>query len=103
MKKEITAEEHKLGEEVVELLNQILIKLDKVQEPEIRGETRRDYYDDDGGYSRLGVSFKDYNAPKLGSVKIVVDALLKDIQSQESYSRDAEKMARAYYSSFCNG
>ena len=85
----------KLIFEVNELLNQALIKLKDVEIPELDHD---DY--DIGGYTNL-IRFKDRwkkgkkDEIQLGALKIVLQALTKN-------SRETEKMARAYYTSFCN-
>ena len=93
-----------IKEDVKDLLNQLVIKLKDVKEP-----TSED--DEEGGYSNLGVRFENSYSDvpslreevKLGSVKVVVKGLLDSINNNEKWGGHvAEKMARAYYTSFCN-
>lgn len=94
--------QEQLKNEILDLLNQVMLKLEGVTVPEIDDE-----YDSDLGFSSIPVSFKDRWEKgvdlTLPSVKVVVEGLLDNLNSTDSWNRGAEKMARAYYSSFCNG
>lgn len=93
-----------LKTDIKDLLNQIMVKLQNVSMPEIDEEYC--YWDHPDAGTLLPVSFlhsyEKGNPNFLPAVKAVVGAMLKDIDS-DSRTSQAEKMARAYYSSFCNG
>lgn len=88
-----------LEAEIKDLLNQILVKLQNVKTPNIDTENE----DEDCGWSRIPASFVyDDDRTALGSIKVIAEAMLKDLDCEyDSY--DIHKMARVYYSSFCNG
>ncbi len=86
-------------DKIKDLLNQLVIELRDEKTPEID-------YDIDGGYSRISYFKGMYETDEsflLPSIKVVAEAMLKDLEVPESkYGSESQKMARAYYTSFCN-
>lgn len=80
-----TSDDKKLLNDVNDLLNQIALKLKDVPDPEVQ-----DF--DYGGDQTL--CYFDENTDRLQNIKVVVKGIL---------DKSDEKMARAYYTSFCNG
>lgn len=86
-----------LEADVLDLLNQIMVKMAEIPDPQVDDEYESDY-----GFSNIPTSFVENNDLKLASVKAVVTALVSDLNGSRKWGSEAEKMARAYYSSFCN-
>lgn len=87
----------KMKTEVKDLLNQLAILLKDVPKPIIDEEYESDY-----GFAALNTTFKG-NPNKFSTIKVIVEALVEDLQNDDKWYSDSEKLARAYYSSFCNG
>lgn len=90
--------------DVVDLLNQIMIRLriNDFPEPKIDKE-----YESDSGYDNIPTRFENHYSDKLDDklsmIRTLVQAVLEELNSTKQYTKhDIEKMARAYYSSFCN-
>lgn len=90
--------------DVTDLLNQIIIrlKLNDVPNPEVDQRYEND------GHSNIPVEFNNAHSSKtpdrLMFIKTVVEGMLKELTFKGDHlPHDIEKMARAYYSSFCNG
>jgi hypothetical protein len=92
-------EKTKLQAEIKDLLNAVAIKLENVPLPEVDEEY--EYWDETDSGAAIPVNFKDHN--RLSSIKVIVGALLHDLEQDREWHSPSEKMARAYYSSFCNG
>lgn len=91
-----------LKKDVIDLLNQIMIRLrlNDIKEPEINEKYNN-------GFNDIPTSFvhdySDKTSHKLEYIKAVIGGIIKELESKEQFPRhDIEKMARAYYSSFCN-
>lgn len=92
--------------DVTDLLNQIIIrlKLNDVPNPEVDER----YEDDGSAFPNIPVYFQNASSnktpDKLMFIKTVIEGMLKELTFKgDCLPHDIEKMARAYYSSFCNG
>lgn len=85
--------------QVKDLLNQVAILLKDVRLPEVVND-----FDGDG-YSNIPVRFVESKTDDriLTSIKSIVEGMITDIDGNRKWCSESEKMARAYYSSFCNG
>lgn len=91
-------EEDELKDKLRDHVNQMLILLKDIPLPVIDEE-----YDSYGGQATyLTVDFK-HPTHELSKLKVVLEAIANDLDKNKDYLNDSSKMARAYYTSFCNG
>jgi hypothetical protein len=93
------SKKNELKGEILEDLNQILIKMKKINLPELDEDYETSY---GPGFIEIPVDFKNKEGKDLtlNMIKVVLEAITDNLSGDKKY--DIEKLARAYYSSFCN-